>query len=108
MSDGVKEIRILSIYGCGIRGIISAIFIYAVEERLNNKSLYEYFDIICGTSTGTIVALSAFTGIKMNFVVEFYKSKCKSIFKKEFFRKLKKIIVHKSLYNPDILYKELE
>lgn len=54
--------RILSIDGGGIRGIIPAMFLVALEEKLqeatNNSSvcLADYFDFFAGTSTGGILA----------------------------------------------------
>ena len=48
-------IRILSIDGGGIRGVISLIFLIHIEQALSNFgcSLREHFDLICGTSAGT-------------------------------------------------------
>jgi len=48
--------KILSLDGGGIRGVIPARFL----ERLENstgKSIYDLFDLICGTSTGGLIAL---------------------------------------------------
>jgi hypothetical protein len=48
--------RILSIDGGGIRGIIPA-RILAEIEMMTGKRIAEMFDLICGTSTGGIIAL---------------------------------------------------
>src|SRR5271156_2112699 len=48
--------RILSIDGGGIRGLIPATILAAIEER-TGSSIAELFDIIAGTSTGGILAL---------------------------------------------------
>ena len=51
---------ILSIDGGGIRGIIPAKILVDLERRLKTKGktkqLWEYFDLIAGTSTGAIIA----------------------------------------------------
>lgn len=49
--------RLLSIDGGGIRGIIPAVVLAAVEERCG-KPIAELFDVIAGTSTGGILACS--------------------------------------------------
>ncbi len=56
-----KTINILSIDGGGIRGILPATFLAALEERLQqvkndpNIRLSDYFDFITGTSTGGLL-----------------------------------------------------
>jgi patatin-like phospholipase/acyl hydrolase len=47
--------RILSIDGGGIRGVIPAIWLAKIAQKLK-KPLHEYFDLIVGTSTGSILA----------------------------------------------------
>jgi len=51
-----KVWRILSIDGGGIRGIIPATILAAIEER-TQKPIAELFDLIAGTSTGGILTL---------------------------------------------------
>lgn len=53
MSD---KVRILSIDGGGIRGIIPATILAAIEER-SKKRIADLFDFVAGTSTGGILAL---------------------------------------------------
>jgi patatin-like phospholipase/acyl hydrolase len=57
----MKKIRILSVDGGGIRGIIPGTILAQLEKILNkldgtNKKIGEYFDMIAGTSTGGILA----------------------------------------------------
>lgn len=50
------QVKVLSIDGGGIRGIIPAVVLAAIEERMG-KPTCEIFDLIAGTSTGGIIAL---------------------------------------------------
>lgn len=53
-----RLVKILSIDGGGVRGIIPAAILENLESRLpQNGRLAEYFDIISGTSAGGILAL---------------------------------------------------
>ncbi len=56
-----KTVKILSIDGGGIRGYIPALVLAEVERRLrqlgNEKALGTLFDLIAGTSTGSIITL---------------------------------------------------
>ena len=48
--------RLLSIDGGGIRGLIPALILSALEEK-HNQPISQQFDMIAGTSTGGIIAL---------------------------------------------------
>jgi len=57
----MKKIRILSIDGGGIRGIIPGVILQYLENQLqtldkSQKKIGDYFDLIAGTSTGGILA----------------------------------------------------
>jgi patatin-like phospholipase/acyl hydrolase len=56
MSTSKTVVRILSIDGGGIRGIIPLHVLKYIEEKSNFK-IHELFDVIGGTSTGGIIAL---------------------------------------------------
>ncbi|NOK64444.1 MAG: patatin [Chloroflexi bacterium AL-W] len=51
-----KIIKILSIDGGGIRGIIPALILAEIEQR-TQRNIADLFDLIVGTSTGGIIAL---------------------------------------------------
>jgi uncharacterized protein len=56
-----KKIRILSLDGGGIRGIISCVILKYIEEQLqkldhSNAKIGDYFDLISGSSTGGLLA----------------------------------------------------
>lgn len=57
-----KKIKILSIDGGGIRGILPGIIISYIEEALQKaegpqKRISDYFDLVAGTSTGGLLTL---------------------------------------------------
>ena len=52
----MASIKVLSIDGGGIRGIIPAVILDEIQKRLG-KNVCEVFDLIAGTSTGGIIAL---------------------------------------------------
>ena len=52
----MASIKVLSIDGGGIRGIIPAIILAELQKRLG-KNMCEIFDLIAGTSTGGIIAV---------------------------------------------------
>lgn len=57
-----NKVRILSIDGGGIRGIIPALILKDIQRRLrerkNSHAFHEIFDLIAGTSTGALIAAS--------------------------------------------------
>jgi uncharacterized protein len=71
--------RILSLDGGGIRGIISATMLAHIEKQIN-QPLNEYFDLIAGTSTGSILASAIATGRSSQEIIELYKQKGSVIF----------------------------
>jgi hypothetical protein len=55
-------IRVLTLDGGGVRGVIPLKFLAHMEKMLRKLScpIYEYFDFVCGTSTGEF-SIPAFT-----------------------------------------------
>ncbi|MDQ0230939.1 CBASS cGAMP-activated phospholipase [Metabacillus malikii] len=75
------ELRILSIDGGGMKGILPAVYLKRIEEQLG-KPIYQFFDMICGTSTGGIIALGLAKGIRAGNISDIYIKKGEKIFPK--------------------------
>lgn len=109
-----KKVNILSIDGGGIRGIIPAKVLAELEQKLQEiepgKKLHEYFDLICGTSTGAILAIAIALGIPAADLVKFYKEHALIIFPKWYLkilpRKARAIVT--SIYSNRKLRKKLK
>jgi uncharacterized protein len=71
--------RILSLDGGGIRGVIGATLLAAIENRIN-QPLNEYFDLIAGTSTGSILAGAIAIGRSSQDIIDLYKHSSSIIF----------------------------
>jgi uncharacterized protein len=97
-------IRILSIDGGGIRGIIAGEILIYLEQKLQQKTgnpnarIAEYFDLIAGTSTGGILTCLLLcpdkTGkplFSAEQAVALYIKKGGAIFRKTFLKKIKSI-----------------
>lgn len=100
--------RILSIDGGGIRGIIPAKILALLEEELNkcgmSTRICDYFDMICGTSTGGIIAIGLGLGMSANDILKMYIENGEAIFPhKSFINKFYRILRGKSIYNRDVL-----
>ncbi|MDX2246260.1 MAG: CBASS cGAMP-activated phospholipase [Bacteroidia bacterium] len=74
-----KPFKILCIDGGGIKGLYSASVLARLEEKAGRKS-GECFDMICGTSTGGLIALGLANGMKADELVNLYSNHGKAIF----------------------------
>jgi len=91
-----KLIKILAIDGGGIRGIIPALILKALESKLKKKRhLAECFDIMSGTSTGGIIVLLLNTPgankepkFRADDIVGFYQSFGPKVFYQSFWRRI--------------------
>jgi uncharacterized protein len=77
--------RILALDGGGIRGILTLQFLQAVETeikaRFGHKTrLCDYFDLIGGTSTGSIIAAGLACGMTVDALQNVYRSIGASVF----------------------------
>lgn len=110
---------VLAIDGGGIRGIIAARFLQEIEER-TGKPLAELFDLIGGTSTGSILAAGANVPDENNpkkpkysakQLKEFYYKSGEKIFNPIRFRQIRHLLpgsVNSGLYDPTPLENSLE
>lgn len=91
-----KPFKILSIDGGGIRGVFPAMVLANLEAELKSKGVekwqvYQNFDLICGTSTGGIMAIALALGIPAKEIYELYLNNARTIFgnKKGFLKRFK-------------------
>jgi uncharacterized protein len=71
--------RILSIDGGGIRGLIPAILLAALEKA-TGKACRDQFDMLAGTSTGGIIAVGLLAGLPAQQLVDLYANRGAEIF----------------------------
>lgn len=83
-----KPFKILSIDGGGIRGVFPAMFLARMEAELKANGqerwqVYQNFDLICGTSTGGILAIGLALGIPAQNLYKLYLDNANTIFGKK-------------------------
>ncbi len=100
-----KPFKILSIDGGGIRGVFPAMFLTSLEAQLKADGrpdwpIYQNFDLICGTSTGGIIAIALALGIPAKEIFDLYLENAGLIFgqKKAWYRQ-----IHYSSHSRDTL-----
>ncbi|MGJ1392942.1 CBASS cGAMP-activated phospholipase [Sphingobacterium multivorum] len=76
-----KTFKVLSIDGGGIKGLYSAQILKHFEERFACK-ISDYFDMLCGTSTGGLIALALSLQIPAADICKFYDEQGPKIFPK--------------------------
>ncbi len=85
--------RILALDGGGIRGILTLAYLGVIEDMLRKRSgrndflLSDYFDLIGGTSTGSIIAAGLACGMPVAELKKLYHEIGASVFQDSFFRK---------------------
>lgn len=114
ISQGEKDKkRILSIDGGGIRGIISLQILKRIEDIVCSPGspyncLADFFDLISGTSTGSIIASGLAIGMKVDKILELYVDHGEAIFKPQFFLKSWYSQFRGYKYDPKTLEHQLE
>ncbi len=71
--------KILSLDGGGARGSFIAGFLLELEEKAG-EPLHEYFDLLAGTSTGSVVAVLLALGHPMSNIEAIYSAHLKKVF----------------------------
>lgn len=91
-NDGSPK-RILALDGGGLKGILTLGILSRVESVLRERHgdekgfrLCHYFDLIAGTSTGSIIAAALAQGMTVPEVTELYMTLGNRVFEKSFFR----------------------
>jgi patatin-like phospholipase/acyl hydrolase len=84
--------RVLSIDGGGIRGLIPALVLTEIEKR-SGKQVWELFDLIAGTSTGGILAcaLCAPDPLAASRLVTLYEQKGPEIFERSLLHRIRSV-----------------
>jgi patatin-like phospholipase/acyl hydrolase len=90
MEKTQKVFKILSIDGGGIKGIYSSTILEKFEEKYNCH-ISDHFDMLCGTSTGGLIALALSLKVPAKTISQFYTEKGNLIFSKTIFSTLKQI-----------------
>jgi len=83
MLNNNNTFKILSIDGGGINGLFSLYVLDEIEKKYcipNDKLISDYFDMICGTSTGGIIALGITKNLSIRDIISMYEDNCNSIF----------------------------
>lgn len=78
---GKEVFKILAIDGGGIKGLYSASILKKFEEKFNTLTS-DHFDLICGTSTGGLIALAIALKIPAKEICDFYINEGPFIFPK--------------------------
>lgn len=84
--DPAPRKRILALDGGGVRGLITLGILASIEKELAARSgredfvLSDYFDLIAGTSTGSIIAVGLAMGMKVSRLIELYQTSSPKIF----------------------------
>ncbi len=91
-NDGSPK-RILALDGGGLRGVLTLGILEKVEDTLRarhggdkNFRLCHYFDLIAGTSTGSIIAAALAIGMEVNQIRDYYMKLGATVFQKNVLR----------------------
>jgi patatin-like phospholipase/acyl hydrolase len=75
--------KILSIDGGGTKGLYSMIVLDEYEKKYcipNGKLLSDYFDLICGTSVGSLIAIAIALKIPMSIIIKKFEETVADVF----------------------------
>src|ERR1041385_7865125 len=99
--------KVLAVDGGGMRGIIPALILAELEERLQ-RPISDAFDLVAGTSTGGIIALALVTpgadgkpAMSAQNIVRLYETRGNTIFPQSMRQKLRVSSVLGAKYSAD-------
>jgi uncharacterized protein len=99
--------RVLSVDGGGIRGLLPAVLLAALEGR-ENRLVGQLFDLVAGTSTGGIIACGAALGVPAAHMVALYHDRGGAIFDRSVFQNAESVFgAVGAKYDPEPLEHEL-
>jgi patatin-like phospholipase/acyl hydrolase len=78
-----KTFKILSIDGGGTKGLYSMSLLNEFEKKYcipNGKLLSDYFQMICGTSVGSLIAIAISLKIPISIIMETFEKNASSVF----------------------------
>ena len=93
LDASVTPKRILALDGGGIRGVLTLEYLAVIEDMLRQRTgsedfrLCDYFDLIGGTSTGSIIAAALACGMSVKELKALYREIGTSVFDRKFYRK---------------------
>lgn len=107
-TSGSPVFKVLSIDGGGIKGLYSSRILEHFEDRFNCR-IVDHFDLICGTSTGGLIALGLSLHIPVGLISNLYYRRGKYIFpqRNSFLSSLQQFFL-RSKYDNSELRKALE
>ena len=76
----MSKYKILSLDGGGIRGIITAVILQRLREAPGLSNFLDDINLIAGTSTGGLLALSLAKGLSPDYMKDIYEKEGKFIF----------------------------
>ena len=93
IKEEIKPFRVLTLDGGGMRGLYTAILLQRMVQLFDSKyqdkkidgsipmpDIGQAFDLICGTSTGAILACALAVGVPIDKVIKLYIDEGKNIF----------------------------
>ena len=83
--ENTDTFHILALDGGGTRGIYTAQLLAKIEQAFGTP-IKTYFDLIAGTSTGSIIAGAAVSDIPMTEIVELFETETPYIFRRRWYR----------------------
>ena len=75
-----KTYRILALSGGGVRGLVTAVWLNRLEQKLG-APIGQFFDLIAGTSAGSLTACALASGMRTEAIISLYRDRSQDIFR---------------------------